>query len=57
MKLTLDLTRLLHDVAITQTEHDRLASLGRVDTALLLVNVLGCVRRHRGGAGCWRPPR
>ena len=40
MKVTLDLTRLLHDGAITRTEHDRLARLGQADTALVLVNVL-----------------
>ncbi len=40
MKVTLDLSRLLRDGAITAEEHDRLAGLGRRDTGLLLVNVL-----------------
>ncbi len=40
MKVTLDLSKLLHDGAITQAEHDRLAGLGRHDTGFLLVNVL-----------------
>ena len=40
MKVTLDLSRLLRDGAITAEEHDRLAGLGRQDTGLLLVNVL-----------------
>jgi iron complex transport system permease protein len=40
MKITLDLTRLLHDGTISQAEHDRLAVLGRHDTGGVLVNVL-----------------
>jgi iron complex transport system permease protein len=40
MKVTLDLTRLLRDGAITQAEHDRLVPLGRRDTSAVLVNVL-----------------
>ena len=40
MKVTLDLTRLLDAGAITAAERDRLARLGRADTATLLVNVL-----------------
>ena len=40
MKVTLDLSKLLRDGAITLAEHDRLATLGRRDTGLLLVNVL-----------------
>ncbi len=40
MKVTLDLTRLLNEGAITAAEHDRLARLGRADTGTLLVNVL-----------------
>ena len=40
MKVTLDLSKLLRDGAITPAEHDRLASLGRQDTGLLLVNIL-----------------
>jgi len=40
MKVTLDLTRLLHEGAITQAEHDRLARLGRSATGTLLVSLL-----------------
>lgn len=40
MKVTLDLSRLLADGTITREEHDRLAVLGRRDTAMVLVNVL-----------------
>ncbi len=40
MKVTLDLSKLLRDGAITVAEHDRLAALGRRDTGLLLVNIL-----------------
>ena len=40
MKVTLDLSRLLQDGAITPEEHDRLGRLGRRDTGLLLVNIL-----------------
>ena len=40
MKVTLDLSKLLRDGAITLAEHDRLATLGRRGTGLLLVNVL-----------------
>ena len=40
MKVTLDLTKLLNEGAITAAEHDRLARLGRADTGTLLVNVL-----------------
>src|SRR3978361_1190567 len=40
MKVTLDLTRLLHDGASTPAEHDRLAGLGRQDTGQVLINVL-----------------
>jgi hypothetical protein len=40
MKVTLDLSRLLQDGAITHAEHDRLALLGRQDTGSLLVNIL-----------------
>ncbi len=41
MRVTLDLDRLLLDGSITAEEHGRLARLGRRDTGLLLVNVLG----------------
>jgi hypothetical protein len=40
VKVTLDLTKLLQEGAITPEEHARLARLGRQDTGLLLVNVL-----------------
>lgn len=40
MKVTLDLSRLLHDNAITQAEHDRLAHLGQSETGQVLINVL-----------------
>ncbi len=40
MKVTLDLTKLLNEGAITPAERDRLARLGRADTGTLLVNVL-----------------
>ena len=40
MKVTLDLTKLLDEGAITPAEHSRLARLGRADTGTLLVNVL-----------------
>ncbi len=40
MKVTLDLSKLLQDGAITPAEHDRLAQLGRRGTGMLLVNVL-----------------
>ena len=40
MKVTLDLTKLLSQGAITSAEYERLARLGRADTGTLLVNVL-----------------
>ena len=40
MKVTLDLTRLLLDGAITQAEHDRLAQLGHRETGQVFVNIL-----------------
>jgi iron complex transport system permease protein len=40
VKVTLDLTKLLQDGAITAEEHARLARLGQQDTSLLLINVL-----------------
>lgn len=40
VKVTLDLTKLLNEGAITAAEHDRLAQMGRADTGTLLVNVL-----------------
>ena len=40
MKVTLDLTKLLNEGAITVVEHDRLVRMGRADTGTLLVNVL-----------------
>jgi iron complex transport system permease protein len=40
MKVTLDLTRLLHDGAITQAEHDRLAQLGHRETGQVFINIL-----------------
>ncbi len=40
VKVTLDLTKLLNEGAITSAEHERLARLGRADTGTLLVNVL-----------------
>ena len=40
MTVTLDLTRLLHDGLISQSEHDRLAAYGERDTGQRLVNVL-----------------
>ena len=40
MKVTLDLSKLLHDGAITPEEHDRLLRLSSKDTGLLLVNIL-----------------
>ena len=40
MKVTLDLTRLLHDGAITPAEHDRLAQLGHRETGQVFVNIL-----------------
>lgn len=40
MRVTLDLSKLLQSGALTVEEHDRLASLGRRDTGLLLINVL-----------------
>ncbi|MCB8877985.1 hypothetical protein [Acidisoma silvae] len=40
MKVTLDLTRLLQEGAITAAEHERLMRLGYQDTSLVLVNVL-----------------
>ena len=40
MKVTLDLTELLREGAITRMEHDRLARLGRANAGLALVNVL-----------------
>jgi iron complex transport system permease protein len=40
MKVTLDLSKLLRDGAITAEEHDRLARLGRRDTGMVLINAL-----------------
>ena len=40
MKVTLDLTRLLHDGAITQAEHDRLAQFGHRETGQVFINIL-----------------
>jgi iron complex transport system permease protein len=40
MKVTLDLSRLLAEGTITRVEHDRLALLGRQDTAIVVVNLL-----------------
>ena len=40
MKVTLDLTKLLNEGAITPVEQERLARLGRADTGTLLINVL-----------------
>jgi hypothetical protein len=40
MKVTLDLSRLLRDGAITPEEHSRLAQLGRRDTSSVLINAL-----------------
>jgi iron complex transport system permease protein len=40
MKVTLDLSTLLRDGAITAEEHDRLARLGRRDTGMVLINAL-----------------
>ena len=40
MKVTLDLTRLLHDGVITQAEHDRLAQLGHHETGQVFINIL-----------------
>ena len=40
MKVTLDLSKLLHDGAITPEEHDRLLRLSSKDTGLLLINIL-----------------
>lgn len=40
MKVTLDLSRLLHDGTITQAEHERLADLGQRETGQVLINVL-----------------
>lgn len=40
VKVTLDLTKLLNEAAITPEEYDRLKRLGRADTGTLLINVL-----------------
>ena len=40
VKVTLDLSKLLHDGTITAAEFDRLARLGKRETGMLLVNVL-----------------
>lgn len=40
MRVTLDLTKLLNEGAITPVEQERLAGLGRADTGTLLINVL-----------------
>lgn len=40
MKVTLDLSRLLRDGAITRAEHDRLLQLGHVQTGRLFINIL-----------------
>ena len=40
MKVTLDLSRLLQEGAISHAEHDRLLAMGRRDDSLVLVNVL-----------------
>ena len=40
MKVTLDLTRLLHEGRITQEEHDRFSRLAHADTGSLAFNIL-----------------
>jgi hypothetical protein len=40
MKVTLDLSKLLADGAITRDEHDRLAHLGQQETGQVLINML-----------------
>ena len=40
MKITLDLTKLLHEGKITQAEHDRLGMLAAEGTGSLAINIL-----------------